>query len=79
MGKKFIAKHYFFLANNFTFPAENFIFHADPKILRYYLTWKHKSLAKSAGNVFPAECTQKSAGKAKSSSNGLACYKESWS
>jgi len=40
-------------------------------------------MAKSAGNVFPAEFTQKyagkSAGKAKSSSNGWACYKESWS
>jgi len=33
--------------------------------------------------VFPAEFTQKSAGKsagkAKSSSDGWACYKESWS
>jgi len=38
-------------------------------------------LAKFAGNVFPAEFTQKaagkSAGKAKSSSNDWACYKES--
>ncbi|KEH35227.1 hypothetical protein MTR_3g083153 [Medicago truncatula] len=34
------------------------------------------------GNVFPAEFTQnsagKSAGKAKNSSNGWTCYKESW-
>jgi len=40
-------------------------------------------LAKSAENVFPVEFTQKfagkSAGKAKSSSNGWACDKESWS
>jgi len=34
-------------------------------------------LAKSAGNVFPAEFTPKSAGKARGSSNGWACYKES--
>lgn len=89
MSKKFIVKRYFFLANNFifrgdnfTFPADNFTFLADPKILRYYLTWEPKSLAKSAGNVFPAEFTQnsadKSAGKAKSSNNGWACYKKSW-
>jgi len=32
-------------------------------------------LAKSAGNVFPAEFAQKSAGKAKSSCNGWAGYK----
>jgi len=40
-------------------------------------------MAKSAGNVFPAEFAQtsasKSAGKTKNSSNGWACYKESWS
>jgi len=40
-------------------------------------------LAKSAGNLFPAEFTQKyagkSAGKAKSSSNDWLCDKESWS
>jgi len=36
-------------------------------------------LAKSARNVFPAEFDRKSAGKTKSSSNGWACYKESWS
>jgi len=77
LGKKFIAKRHFLLANNFTFsadnftfPADNFTFPADPKILRYYLTWEPKSLAKSAGNVFPAEFTQKSAEKAKNSSNG---------
>jgi len=75
MGKIFIAKRYFLPANNFTFPAE-------PKILRYYLTWELKSLAKS-GNVFPAEFTQKSVGKstgkAKNSSDGWACDKGSWS
>jgi len=32
-------------------------------------------LAKSAGNVFPVELAQKSAGKTKSSSNGWADYK----
>jgi len=36
-------------------------------------------LAKSAGNIFPAEFTQKSVGKVKSSSNSWTCYKESWS
>jgi len=36
-------------------------------------------MAKSAGNVFPAEFAQISAGKTKNSSNGWACYKESWS
>jgi len=40
-------------------------------------------MAKSAGNVFPTEFSQnsagKSAGKTKNSSNGGACYKESWS
>jgi len=34
-------------------------------------------LAKSAGNVCPTEFTPKSAGKARGSSNGWACYKES--
>jgi len=34
-------------------------------------------LAKSAGNVLPTEFTQKSAGKAKSPSNGWACDKGS--
>jgi len=76
LDKKIIAKHYFLPVNNFTF-------HADPKIIRYYLTWDPKSLAKSAVSVFPAEFTQKSAGKStgkvKSSSNGWDCYKESWS
>jgi len=40
-------------------------------------------MAKSAGNVFPAEFAQKSAGKSagktKNSNNGWAFYKESWS
>jgi len=36
-------------------------------------------MAKSAGNVFPAEFAQKSAGKTKNSNNGWVCYKESWS
>jgi len=36
-------------------------------------------MAKSAGNVFPAEFAQKSAGKTKKSSNDWAFYKESWS
>jgi len=36
-------------------------------------------MAKSAGNVFPAEFAQKSAGKTKNYSNGWAFYKESWS
>ena len=36
-------------------------------------------MAKSAGNVFPAEFAQKSAGKTKNSSNSWTCYKESWS
>jgi len=40
-------------------------------------------MAKSARNVFPAKFVQKSAGKSaektKNSSNGWACYKESWS
>jgi len=40
-------------------------------------------MAKSVGNVFPAEFVQKSAGKSagktKNSSNGWAFYKESWS
>nr|ABN08834.1 hypothetical protein MtrDRAFT_AC160924g13v1 [Medicago truncatula] len=70
LGKKIIAKLYFLSANNFTFPpdnftnpADNFTFPADPKILWYYLTWEPKSWAKSAGNVFPAEFTQKSAAK----------------
>jgi len=40
-------------------------------------------MAKSAGNVFPTEFAQNSAGKStektKNSSNGWACYKESWS
>ena len=38
-------------------------------------TSEPKSLAKSAGNVFRAEFTPKSAGKAKSSSNGWVSYK----
>jgi len=40
LGKKIIAKYYFFSVNNFTFPADNFTFPADnftfpadPKIL----------------------------------------------
>jgi len=49
----------------------------------YYLTWEPKSMAKSAGNVFPTEFAQKSAGKSvgktKNSSNDWAFYKESWS
>ncbi|AES75440.1 hypothetical protein MTR_6g044880 [Medicago truncatula] len=53
------------------FTVAEYIFPAEPK-----------SLAKSAGNTFPAEFTQtsagKSAGKAKNSNNGRACYKESW-
>jgi len=36
-------------------------------------------MAKSAGNVFPAEYVQKSAEKTKNSSNDRAFYKESWS
>jgi len=40
-------------------------------------------MTKSAGNAFPAEFAQNSAGKSaektKNSSNGWACYKESWS
>jgi len=40
-------------------------------------------MAKFGENVFPAEFAQKSAGKSagktKNSSNGWACYKESWS
>jgi len=36
-------------------------------------------MTKSAGNMFPAEFAQKSAEKTKNSSNGWACYKESWS
>jgi len=36
-------------------------------------------MAKSAGNVFPAEFAQKSAGKTKNCSNSWAFSKESWS
>jgi len=48
----------------------------DPKIL-VLPHLKPKSMAKSAGNIFPAEFAQKSVEKTKNSSNGLACYKES--
>jgi len=36
-------------------------------------------MKKFAGNVFPAEFAQKSAGKTKNSKNGGSFYKESWS
>jgi len=69
--------NFFFIAKRYFLPADNCTFPVDPKILRYYLIWKPKSLAKSAGNVFHAEFIQKSTGKVRSSNNGWACYKES--